>query len=1050
MRSLVDSASGHPRLWLAGVALVTALFAAALPRLEIRTDGAAIHPPGSAAVRATAADRTQFHDDDLVLILLRSRTGGAPVDSPAGLAFMQAAHDSLAALPGVDGPGIRSIRNWPDPRVQAAALASAGALDALPETGAEARALAALLRQDPIVRGLLLSEDGRVAALEVPLESGSARRQTLARIVRWTQSQPAAPLEIALLGPVVAEVQLGERVLADLKRLIPAMVAVIGVLLALTLRTPGGVLVPLVEALLVIVWTLGAMALCRVPVTLVTTIMPVVLMAMAITDEIHLLERLQSHLGRRPGAPATAIRAAVASAYHDVRGPIVATSLTTAVGFFSFATSPLVPLRNFGIFTGFGILCAMLLTFTLVPALTVLLPSRWFGGRSPAPQRAPAETVFARHPRRAVLAGTVMLCAAAAGIPRLRVQDAWVDNFDSKSELVQAEHTYNSEFWGSYRWDVVLERDSGFFFRPEGVALLERVERAAADAPGVGGVVSGLAPLARAAAAFGESEPLAALDTARLAELAAMTQMQQDRSRILQLITPDGSAARVRIHLNSADYRRTRALRDALQSRLAPLLHGTRWHSSGDLPVALDVVHAIVDNQIRSAAWAVAGIGVLLLLGLRRLDAALVALAPVTAAALLLLGAMGWVGMPLGIATSMFVSLSIGVGIDFALHMMHHYQAARRAGRPHQDAVGAAIESTGRAIRWNALVLALGLSVLCVSSLKPDRMLGILLATAVLSCWVTTLLFLPALLRHIRTTAVLACLLLPAASRAQAPPSAPAEYSVPPGDPAVERVMHAAETMTRRLPRAVRMQITTQFTPEQKSTRTLWGVVGGDAQTTRLLYVFTKPDPMRGLTLLLEDTVDPAAPDSAWLHLPALKHFGAVGSSLQKTMVPGTALTNDDARGFIPTDRYAFELADSSAAPGSGQTLQVVAQPRTAAIRNEVGYGRLVIRVDEKRSLVERVDFAGADGKPLKTFEVLDAIEVRGTWLPRRARVRHLVLGFESEIQYQYWPLPRSPDAGVFRPAIARELFLPRLERAIAKAGARVEPRSAAPEPAEH
>jgi hypothetical protein len=475
-------------------------------------------------------------------------------------------------------------------------------------------------------------------------------------------------------------------------------------------------------------------------------------------------------------------------------------------------------------------------------------------------------------------------------------------------------------------------------------------------------------------------------------------------------------------------------------------LQGTRWHSSGDLPVALDVVHAIVDNQIRSAAWAVAGIGVLLLVGLRRLDAALVALAPVTAAALLLLGAMGWVGMPLGIATSMFVSLSIGVGIDFALHMMHHYQKTRRTGRTHPVAVAAAIESTGRAIRWNALVLALGLSVLCFSSLRPDRMLGILLASAVLSCWATTLLFLPALLRHVRVVTVLACLLLPSAILAQGSARAPTEFPAPRNNPDVERVMRSAEIMTRRLPRAFRMQITTQFTPEQRSTRTLWGLVGGDGRATRLLYVFTQPDAMRGLTLLLQDAVDPAVPDSAWLHLPALKHFGAVASSLQKTMVPGTALTNDDARGFIPADRYAFELGDSSAAVGSGRTLRVVAQPRTAAIRDEVGYGRLEIRVDEKRSLVERVAFASIDGKPLKTFEVLDAVQVRGTWLPRRARVRHLVLGFESEIDYEYWPLARSPEASVFRPTIDHELFLPRLERAIAKAGCRIEPLSTTPD----
>ena len=96
MRSLVDSACMHPRVWLAGLGLITAALGAALPRLELRTDGAAIHPRDSGAVRASAADQIQFHDEDRVLVLIKSRAPGPAVDSPAGFAFLRAVHDSLA------------------------------------------------------------------------------------------------------------------------------------------------------------------------------------------------------------------------------------------------------------------------------------------------------------------------------------------------------------------------------------------------------------------------------------------------------------------------------------------------------------------------------------------------------------------------------------------------------------------------------------------------------------------------------------------------------------------------------------------------------------------------------------------------------------------------------------------------------------------------------------------------------------------------------------------------------------------------------------------
>src|SRR6202166_4409797 len=74
------------------------------------------------------------------------------------------------------------------------------------------------------------------------------------------------------------------------------MVAAVALLLALTLRTVGGVLIPLAQVVATLVWTLGLMGWAGVPITLVTTVLPVLLMAMAMTDEIYLLERLQDHL----------------------------------------------------------------------------------------------------------------------------------------------------------------------------------------------------------------------------------------------------------------------------------------------------------------------------------------------------------------------------------------------------------------------------------------------------------------------------------------------------------------------------------------------------------------------------------------------------------------------------------------------------------------------------------------------------------------------------------------------------------------------------------
>jgi hypothetical protein len=246
-------------------------------------------------------------------------------------------------------------------------------------------------------------------------------------------------------------------------------------------------------------------------------------------------------------------------------------------------------------------------------------------------------------------------------------------------------------------------------------------------------------------------------------------------------------------------------------------------------------------------------------------------------------------------------------------------------------------------------------------------------------------------------------------------------------DPAAEKLLRHVESEYRRLPRCVQLRISTRFDSTLRSERTLWSAVDGDTVTTRVLYVFTKPEDLRGMSLLVHDHVDPSRADSTWLYLPAYRDFSRLDAPSQKVMVPGTALTNDDARGFIPAERYALQFADSAGAR------IVVARPHNVRMRLLTGYDRLRIRIDPRRHLVEQVDFTGTDGRPLKTYELLDAVEVQGVWLPRRVRIRHLQLGFDSLVEYTYRPF--TPPVALFTPSVARETFLPRMERALARLG---------------
>jgi predicted RND superfamily exporter protein len=746
----------RPGVVLALYALLTGAAAAGLFRLELRTDGSTLYPSGDPVVAQTVADNRRFRETDQVILLVSSRPGGPPVASPAGFLFLQKLGAQIQRLPEVDVLGVHSIANLVDPPEDLRNLRIETYFESWRSGRRSFPGMLARIRELPLAQGLFLAPDGRQAAVYVQLREGADRRELLDDLRRLAAAHAQEPFALRITGPAAAESELGDAVLRDLARLVPLTIAAFALLLWLGLRSAGGLLLPMVQVVSTLVWTLGLMGWAGVPVTLVTTILPVVLIALSMTDEVHLLERIRDRLAADPEAGR---RVAAEAAFADLTAPLALSSWINAAGFLSFLTATLEPLRWFGLFAGAGILVAMLFTFSLVPALIAVLPESWIEPRRRRQDGGSAKDAgflgpfFARHARASAIAGAVLAAAAIPGLFLLRVQDSWVDNFAPSSPLVRAERQLNRSFWGSYRYDLVFDGPPGFFWTPAGARLLEQVHGLAADAPHVGGAFSVLPIFEKAALARGDRPPVSALEAMEVRRIGALTEILRIRLHLGQLLSLDGGGARVRFFVRNADFATAQTLAADLQRRVPPLVaqagSDITWHASGDVPVALQVVGSIVGNQLRSLAGSAALIAILLLAALRSLRLAVIVMIPVLATNLLLFAGLGYAGIPLGIATSMFAALTLGAGIDFALHYLTAWRRERQAGLSHDAAIQATLRTAGRGLRWNATVLAVGFAVLAISTVKPNGSLGLLLGVAMVLSYATTLIFLPELLRWV-------------------------------------------------------------------------------------------------------------------------------------------------------------------------------------------------------------------------------------------------------------------------------------------------------------
>jgi hypothetical protein len=109
--------------------------------------------------------------------------------------------------------------------------------------------------------------------------------------------------------------------------------------------------------------------------------------------------------------------------------------------------------------------------------------------------------------------------------------------------------------------------------------------------------------------------------------------------------------------------------------------------------------------------------------------------------------ALGWLGMPLGVATSMFAGMVLGIGVDFAIHLVQRFRRSMAGGARREAAIAEALTATGPAIGINALAVGLGFGILTLSQVPANARLGTLTAVGLLACLAATLLVLPAVLR---------------------------------------------------------------------------------------------------------------------------------------------------------------------------------------------------------------------------------------------------------------------------------------------------------------
>lgn len=492
---LTDWCMARRRWVFAGMVLMVVVLGALIPRIQIDTDPENMLPADQPDRVLHNQVQEQFNLHDMIVVGQVNDDHGAGVFNPESLA----AHYRLTrAIEQIDGVVRRDLLSMA--AVDNVEQAAPGTIDydwlmpAPPATQAEADRIREAVARLPMYQGTLASEDGTAAAIFVPVESKDQSHR-IAQQIRTEIDGLGVEDAFHITGQPVAQDTFGVEMFQQMAISAPLAGLIIFLVMLYFFRSVALVVAPMLLAMATVISTMGLLIGMGYTVHIMSSMIPIFLMPIAVVASVHVLSNFADRY--RPGDDPQAVMRGVMDRLFK---PVLFTALTTGVGFGSLLFTPIPPVQVFGGFISFGVLVALVLTLTFIPAYTAALPRRALDKMSTrtAHDHETGSTAklcqvlqvggrqAVRH-RGFVLGGlAVLVLVAVYGISQIQINDNPTRWFKANHDIRVADAVLNERFSGTYEAYIRLRQtghealEAELLSRAEGI-----VEEAEAEGFGI-------------------------------------------------------------------------------------------------------------------------------------------------------------------------------------------------------------------------------------------------------------------------------------------------------------------------------------------------------------------------------------------------------------------------------------------------------------------------------------------------------------------------------------------------------------------------------------
>ncbi len=1015
--------------------LMFALFSA-LPGLFKDTRADAFLAEDNPALVYRERVKAQFGlSDPIVVAVVNSSENG--VFNPQSLALVNWLSEQISSLENVNTERVTSLATENNIIGSEEGMEVEAFFKELPENQVQAEHIWQQVSDFPLYMGSLVAKDKKATLIVAELIDEDQVEQTYQQILALVERAPnVGDDRIHVAGEGAIAGYLGSYIDQDAQRLNPMAGLIITLIILFAFRRFSPGLLSNVIIAASVLMTISIMAMSGVAFFVITNALPVILIGISVADSVHIYSHYFELQARHPTQDKKEL---IVKTLVAMWRPITLTSLTTIAGFIGlYFAAYMPPFKYFGLFTAIGVAIAWLYSLVFLPAAMALIKpsaSPYFVTLNQTNQLdkfAQIMVVLGRvslnKPWLTVLLFLSVIIGGIYSTSQLQVNEDRIQTFHPSEPLYQADQVINQHFDGTNNLDIVIEakQNEGLFI-PENLAKIEALQNYALSLNNVKGatsIVDYLKQMNRSLNGGKQSDYQLPKSKELTAQYFLIYSASSDPTDFEEEIDYDYRMANLRLNLNKGSYIDTKETIKKLKSytelnynneQISATLSGrvtVNYHWIKDLGES----HFVGLTISMFLVWAVSA----LLFG--SLTAGLYAILPVASSILLVYTAMVVLNIDLGIGTSMFASVAIGLGVDFAIHTIDRLRGLYRENQGDWDqTLSQLYPSTGRALFFNYLAIACGFGVLISSQVVPLTNFGMIVVVSVTTSFLASMSLLPALIKITRPHFI---------SDYQTSKSS---YSL--GKKLIRissivllvgfigNLFMSQQVQAGALPNAVDIvERVNAIDDGQQVTRNLTMTMTDKrgkvrvretlayrkyyADEKRTILFYKKPTNVKGTAFLTFDYPEATVDDDQWLYLPALRKVRRISASDRGDYFLGTDFTYEDIKleGKLDLNDYDFESVKFESFKLDDQqptdTLLMRGIPKNQKIAKELGYSKTEFNVDQQTGMIVRAKYWDVKGKLLKTLNISQIRKVSGIYTRHKMVVDNHKTGHRTQFDF--------------------------------------------------